>query len=262
MNIPTKLVQGRLWSSAPAQWARYHEPSFIPMYAYVLEQIPLNEEHMLLDAGCGAGLFLSMASATGAEVHGVDAAPGMLAIARGRAMAAALLPEDLEALPFIDGTFDVVTGFNAFEYAGTFENAIAEARRVVKRHGIVVIGMPDVVQCPSASILKAITDLNAPGAKTYTVDHAMSRESGQDAFYIAAGLRLRSTQTISCPLSFNSNHELLEGFLCMAPCAAAIEKVGEEAVRNCILHQAQPYNIADEMYYLKNHATVFITEKI
>jgi ribosomal protein L11 methylase PrmA len=39
---------------------------------------------MLLDAGCGSGLFSYMAIETGAQVIGVDAASGLLEVARQR----------------------------------------------------------------------------------------------------------------------------------------------------------------------------------
>lgn len=63
--MQTKEAQGKLWSTAPADWTKYLEPTFIPMYQAVLSKIPLDAEKLLLDAGCGSGLFLSMAAATG-----------------------------------------------------------------------------------------------------------------------------------------------------------------------------------------------------
>jgi ubiquinone/menaquinone biosynthesis C-methylase UbiE len=50
------------------------------------------------------------------------------------------LEEDLEALPFKEATFDVVAGFNSFQYAGDFENALKEAKRVLKTGGEIVSG--------------------------------------------------------------------------------------------------------------------------
>ncbi len=263
MNLPTKEVQGRFWSTSPAHWVKYQEPSFIPMYQYVLDQVQLNEENMLLDAGCGSGLFLSMVSATGAQVHGIDAAPGLLSVAKGRAPGASLLIEDLESLPFIDYTFDVVTAFNAFQYAGSLQKALAEARRVVKRHGTIAIGTwGQEEKCPSASILKAVAALVGPSPFSSTGMFVLTEEDKVELTCKANGLKLRSKNTVSCPLSFNSDAELLDGFLCMAPCASAVESVGEDAVRRVILESAQVYNLADSVYYLNNHFTVFITEKI
>ncbi len=53
----------------------------------------------------------------GATVSGLDASDTLLEIARERAPSADFRLGDLEALPFDDDSFDVVTGFNSFQYA-------------------------------------------------------------------------------------------------------------------------------------------------
>jgi ubiquinone/menaquinone biosynthesis C-methylase UbiE len=45
----------------------------------------------------------------------------------------------MEDLPFAKATFDLVTGFNSFQYAARPAVALAEARRVVKPEGQVVV---------------------------------------------------------------------------------------------------------------------------
>ena len=81
--MSTKTIQGKLWSIAPQNWSKHFEPYFLPMYRVVLDQLHLSEDLMLLDAGCGSGIFASMAIETGAQVIGYrpltaenDAAPG------------------------------------------------------------------------------------------------------------------------------------------------------------------------------------------
>ena len=70
------------------------------------------------------------------------------------------MEEDLERLPFAPESFDVVTGFNSFQYAGNFTAALAEAKRVLKEQGRLVIGIwdkPDVSD--ATNVLKAISAL-------------------------------------------------------------------------------------------------------
>ena len=74
----------------------------------------------------------SIAAARGAAVSGFDAAEAMLAIARERVPAGDFRVADLEAMPFSDASFDVVTGFNAFQFAGDPVRALSEARRVAR----------------------------------------------------------------------------------------------------------------------------------
>jgi ubiquinone/menaquinone biosynthesis C-methylase UbiE len=119
--MSTKQVQGKLWSAAPQYWSRYFEPSFLPMYKKALEQLNLSDTTLLLDDGCGSGLFSFMAIRAVAAVMGIDAATGLLEIARQRNPENNFLEEDLEALPFTDESFDVVTAFNSLQYAGNLE---------------------------------------------------------------------------------------------------------------------------------------------
>ncbi len=54
-------------------------------YRTILAKLALNPGQSLLDVGCGAGMFASMASASGLLVSGIDASDALLAIARERA---------------------------------------------------------------------------------------------------------------------------------------------------------------------------------
>jgi SAM-dependent methyltransferase len=62
-----------------------------------------------LDAGCGTGLQTALLARLGYETHGVDIAAALLARARRRLPAVALARASIEALPYPDATFDVVT---------------------------------------------------------------------------------------------------------------------------------------------------------
>ena len=260
--MQTKEIQGKLWSTSPLDWVTYLEPTFIPLYQAVLDQLQLDEEKMLLDAGCGSGLFLSMASVTGVEIHGIDAAPGLLAISKVRLPGVTLLTEDLEALPFIDGTFDVVTGFNSFQYAGSFKNALAEAARVVKRRGKVVIGIwGKEEECEASLVHKAVASLLPTPPHGTSQVFELSEEGRMEAICRSVGLKLVQKQSVFCPWQFNSDEGLENAFLSTAPCARAVEIVGEEKVRETIFNAAQAFSVADGIYFMKNKFSFFITTK-
>jgi SAM-dependent methyltransferase len=259
----TKDVQGKLWSAAPSDWATYLEPTFLPMYEAVLEKLTLGEGKMLLDAGCGSGLFLSMAAETGAFVHGIDAAPGLLHISKLRLPGATLLQEDLEELPFLDETFDVVTGFNSFQYAGSFVNALAEAKRVTNSKGKVVIGIWGKEEdCEAGTVLGAVAALLPPPPPGTPGPFALSEDGKFEENALAVGLKVIHKQTVFCPWEFYGDEELLKAFLCTGPCVKAMQIVGEEAVRAAILSSAQPYKQVGDVYFMQNNFTFFITEKI
>jgi SAM-dependent methyltransferase len=84
----------------------------------------------VLDVGCGTGGFCELAAARGAVVHGIDAMADRIADARRRVPAGDFRVELMEQLPWPHGAFDVVAGFNAFQYALDVDLALTEACRV------------------------------------------------------------------------------------------------------------------------------------
>ena len=261
--MQTKEVQGKLWSTAPEHWAKHLEPTFIPMYQEVLKRLELDEEKMVLDAGCGSGLFLSMVSSTGANIHGMDAAPGLLAIAKKRLPGITLLIEDLESIPFSNETFDLVTGFNSFQYAGSFQNALSEAKRVTKKGGKVVLGIWGKEEdCDAGAMLKAVGSLLPPPPPGTPGPFALSQDGKVEAICNSMGLKVVEKQTVFCPWVFTSIADMQDGFLCTGPCVKAVHAVGEQKVRETLTESAEPFNLADGIYYMRNDFTFFILEKI
>src|SRR3954469_19731730 len=86
----------------------------------------------VLDVGCGTGRFCAFAAERGAAVHGIDVDAARLEQALERVPGADLRLGWLEDLPWPDAAFDVVTGFNTFQYALDIELALAQARRVTR----------------------------------------------------------------------------------------------------------------------------------
>jgi SAM-dependent methyltransferase len=144
---PTKPAQsirgsaerwGPLWGSRPADWA-LSEDQQTPTYEAALRRVDLRPGHLVLDVGCGAGAFLRIAAARGARPFGIDASDALLALARQRVPTADLHAGDMEALPYDDDTFDLVTGFNSFFFANDIVAALREAGRVAKPGAAVII---------------------------------------------------------------------------------------------------------------------------
>lgn len=80
-----------------------------------------------------------MAADRGAEVAGLDAAEEMVAIACERTPQGSFRVGDLEALPWPDDAFDLVTGFSSFQFANDKVRALSEARRASRGAVAVVI---------------------------------------------------------------------------------------------------------------------------
>lgn len=99
----------------------------------------VGEGTSLLDLGCGDGEFCSFAARRGAIVHGVDVEPDAIAEALQAAPGADLRLGVMESLPWSDASFDVVTSFNALQYALDTEMALIEAARVTRPDGRIAI---------------------------------------------------------------------------------------------------------------------------
>lgn len=91
----------------------------------VLDRCDVTAGTTLLDVGSGAGFALRLAADRGAVVAGLDASEPLLDIASARTPDADLRLGDMEALPWDDASFDVVTSFNAIWADGVL--AAAEA---------------------------------------------------------------------------------------------------------------------------------------
>jgi ArsR family transcriptional regulator len=94
------------------------------------------------DLGCGTGALLSTLAQSVARVIGVDGSDEMLAAARARLRAAEnveLRRGPLEALPIDDATLDAATMMLVLHHVPSPSIAIAEAARVLKPGGQLLI---------------------------------------------------------------------------------------------------------------------------
>lgn len=260
--MSTKEIQGKLWSVAPHYWAKFFEPFFIPLYKKTLDQLNLDENSLVLDAGCGSGLFSHMAIDKGAQVIGIDAASGLLELARERNPQNSFLEEDLEALPFAENSFHVVAGFNSFQYAGNFTSALAEAKRVLKKGGRLVIGIWDKPEMSEATnILKAISTLLPPPPPGTPGPFALSEDGRIEGICKSLELKIIDKTQVSCPILYYSLEDGIRSFLSTGPAASARNYVSDKKLQQTIAAALRPYRITEDMYHLQNNFLLFIVEK-
>lgn len=98
----------------------------------------------ILDVGCGDAALAVALAKRGAIVTGVDADPRMLAAGRARAeasgVAVQLLQGDVRALPFPDGSFDLVLAVTVLCFVDDAARAVGEMGRVLAPGGRLLIG--------------------------------------------------------------------------------------------------------------------------
>ncbi|HEY7205717.1 MAG TPA: methyltransferase domain-containing protein [Methylomirabilota bacterium] len=128
----------------PAEtYERYMVPVlFAPSAERMIEWARPRPGQRVLDVGCGTGIVARRAAAcVGADgrITGVDASPGMLAVARAAATREGRSIDwrqgRAEALPFADGAFDVVLCQYALMFFADPSAALGEMRRVLAAGG-------------------------------------------------------------------------------------------------------------------------------
>ena len=112
----------------------------------------------VLDAGTGTGNALALAAGDGRRLIGVDAAPGMLALARPKAPAAELIEADFAAIPLPDASVDVVMAVHALLFAEDPVAALAEWRRLAVDGGRLSMSVPGPGELVPAAVFGAVFD--------------------------------------------------------------------------------------------------------
>ena len=249
----TSTTQGRLWGARARDWAEAQEACHESLYRDVLERIPIHAGSHVLDAGCGAGLFCSLAIEKGAHVAGIDAAEPMLAIARVRAPAADLRIADLEELPFKPERFDAVTGFNSFQYAGAPVRALGEAARVVRKGGHVVVatwGRRE--RCEAAGYLAALKPLMPESPAGGGGPFALSDATSLRSLATDVGLEPLEVRDVLCVFAYPNLETAVRALLSAGPAVAAIEVSGEASVRAAVMRALDPFTSRSGAVRLEN----------
>jgi SAM-dependent methyltransferase len=105
----------------------------------VLEALALGADDHMLEIGCGGGLLLREALATGAVATGLDHSEEMVELARERARGAQVLLGKAESLPFGDDTFTAVAMSIVFFFFHDPVGVLRECRRVLRPGGRLAI---------------------------------------------------------------------------------------------------------------------------
>jgi SAM-dependent methyltransferase len=245
----TGKVNGRLWGARARDWAELQETMTRPIYDAVFERTPIGSQTSYLDVGCGSGLAAQLAAARGANVFGVDAAENLLAIARSRVPGGQFCLADLEELPFSDRTFDLVTGFNSFQYAAKPKIALAQAQRVTKPRGIVVIvtwGKPEGMQYAKLmGVLKSLVPSPPPGTPG---PFALSDEHALRGFAASADLEPMEVVDVDAPFRYPNLPTALRGLTASGNAVRAAEVSGDDAVREAYARSVAEFLQADGSY--------------
>ena len=159
-----------LWSYVyDAPWVQ--RLTYRPLHDAVLAALPETRQPRVLDVGCGTGQLCNRLrhALPGAPIVGCDFSGGMLRHAAARSPGSARIGwvrSDAQALPFRDGSFDVLVSTEAFHWFPDQQRALAEFYRVL---------------APEGRLLLAL--MNAPVEWLTRMGHAGSQLLGEPAIW-------------------------------------------------------------------------------
>jgi SAM-dependent methyltransferase len=250
MTETTAGVEGPDWTAKADLWAELWAHLADPARVVLCDATDVGPGTRLLDVGCGSGELCALAAGRGASVAGIDAAEGMIEIARRRLPEADLRVGPMEALPWEDGSFDVVCGVNSFQFAADYAAALREAARVTRPGGLVAIstwgGRREV--CGVLESLRGLLPPEPPGPERprYGEPGVLERLARE------AGMEPRRSGDVDVPYEVPDEPTLVRALLIDEEMREAVARVGEEEARRAVLGATAPNRRADGSYRFEN----------
>jgi ubiquinone/menaquinone biosynthesis C-methylase UbiE len=259
--MTTSRGYGELFSRGAREWTRFMEPQMRPFYDAVHDRLGLAAGVRLLDIGCGPGGSALLAQQRGASLAGLDASPGSIEIAHERIPDGDFRVGDMESLPWPDRSFDAVTGFNSFQFAGDPAIALGEARRVLEpegRLGMVIWAPPERSQ--QYRIMRRIAELAPPLPAGTPGPFALSSTGHAESKLSEAGLRLIDEGEVSATFAFPDFEAACSAMTSASGGARAIRHSGLERTRQTVLEALEEFRLESGGYRFENRFRYLIAE--
>jgi SAM-dependent methyltransferase len=243
---------GPLWGARADDWA-LSEDQQIPSYQEAVGRVGLERDQLVLDIGCGVGAFLRLVADRGARPFGLDASEALVELARERIPNADLRVGEMEALPYEDDEFDLVTGFNSFFFANDIVAALREARRVARPGAAVVIQVWGPHERRDLEAMMAIAHPYLPPRPADAPPEPEYWKAGvlEDAA-TSAGLTPEQAFDLSWAYEYPDEETLGRAMMAPAGIATLVGPDREDEVRAAIVNGLAPYRTPEGGYRLEN----------
>ena len=255
-------ANGRIWGARAVDWAEIQEAQCAAGYHAVFDKVPVGSRTRLLDAGCGAGMAMQLAADLGAQVAGIDASAGLLEIARDRLPDARLEQGDLEVLPFEDDSFDVVTGFNSFQFAADPVAALREAHRVTTPGGkVFIMTWGDPGSMEATALVAALKPLLPPMPANASGPFALSEPGKLEELAARTGLTPREAFDVDSPWTYPDLATAQRGLGASGVAVKAAETSGRAALDAAHAAALAPFVQPDGGYRIAATFRILMAEK-
>jgi SAM-dependent methyltransferase len=255
-------VQRELWGARVRDWADVQESTVRSLYEAVMVKLGIDPGANVLDVGCGAGLFCELAAKRGAKISGLDATPALIAIARERTPRGDFRVGEMENLPFDDASFDIVTGFNSFQYAASPVHALSEARRVARDGAQVMIatwGKPQ--DCEIIGLMAALRPFLPPPPPGAPGPFALSEDGALEGLARQAELSPMQVEEVETLWDYADEATALRGNLSAGPFVRAINLSSEERVGEAVRQALVLFRNEDGHVRLRNKFLYLIARR-
>jgi ubiquinone/menaquinone biosynthesis C-methylase UbiE len=146
------------FSDTATDYARTMAVALAPVAATVVARAALAPGETVIDLGTGTGTAARLAAGEGRRVIGLDAADGMLEIARAESDGIEFLHGDFTRIPLEDATVDVVLAVHALLFAEDRAAALAEWRRITAPGGRMSLSVPGPDAVVPAAVFGEVYD--------------------------------------------------------------------------------------------------------
>jgi SAM-dependent methyltransferase len=237
-DTPQWVMVDEGWGRRAVDFATLSEPGNCREYVAMHHRLRVDAGERLLDVACGSGLAIELAGLRGASCAGIDASARLVAVARDRSPDADIRVGDMNALPWDQASFDVVTSFRGIW--GTTPGAVAEIYRVLRpggRAGITVWGHLKV--SPGAWALAPFRLAAAEKVDNQAVMVSLGRPGAGEQLLASHGFG--DVQRVEVPFAweFADPEVYARALAATGPAYEAIQNVGEAEFRRAAVEQAQ-----------------------
>jgi SAM-dependent methyltransferase len=226
------------WGRKAVDFSALSEPSNCREYVAMHHRLGADAGDRLLDVACGSGLSIELARLRGAVCSGIDASPRLVAVARHRNPGSDIRVGDMNALPWDQAAFDVVTSFRGIW--GTTPVAVAEIHRVLRpggRVGITVWGHLKV--SPGAWAMAPFRLAATEKVDNQAAMVSLGRPGAGEQLLESCGFRDVERVDVPFAMEFADPQLYARALASTGPAYEAIQNVGEAEFRRVAVEQAQ-----------------------